>query len=142
MPESVTAKVTRPSGLSDATRSNRELHHSLFGEFRGVAQQIDQALLELHDVDTHHADIGRHVDLQAVGILVHQRRNQNAHFGHKLAEIDILQMNVHAAGLDLGEIEDVVDQTEQMLAGALDLDEIGLAGVVAAIGASSCRISL
>ena len=36
----------------------------------------------------------------------------------------VLQMQVHAAGLDLGQIEDVVDQPEQMLAGGLDLDEV------------------
>ena len=34
-------------------------------------------------------------------------------------------MYVHPAGLDLREVEDVVDQPEQVLAGRVDLLEVG-----------------
>ena len=42
-----------------------------------------------------------------------------------LAEVDLLEIDIHAAGLDLGQIENVVDQPEQVLAGALDLLQVG-----------------
>ncbi len=112
---------------------HRQRHQSALGEFRGIAEQVDQALLQLHQIDMHGADIGRRHDLEIVAVLVHQRRHQHLHFGRELAEIDLLDMQVHAAGLDLGQIENVVDQPEQMLAGGLDLDEVRLARLVAAI---------
>ena len=36
-----------------------------------------------------------------------------------------LQVEVHFAGLDFGEVEDVVDQGEQVAAGGVDLLQIG-----------------
>ena len=42
----------------------------------------------------------------------------------QLADLERLQEQVHPAGLDLGEVQDVVDQPEQVLAGRVDLLEI------------------
>ena len=40
------------------------------------------------------------------------------------ADLERLQEQVHPPGLDLGEVEDVVDQPEQVLAGRVDLLEV------------------
>ena len=73
------------------TRRTDKLHRALLGEFRSIAEKIDQALLQLHHIDMHHADIGGHIDLKTVGVLVHQRRDQDTHFRNEFAEIHILQ---------------------------------------------------
>ena len=41
-----------------------------------------------------------------------------------LADLERLHEEVHPAGLDLGEVEDVVDQPQQVLAGRVDLLEV------------------
>ena len=54
-----------------------------------------------------------------------------------------LEEDVHLPSLDLRQVEDVIDQPEQVLAGAVDLlagRRPRLAGVL--IGPSSCSISL
>ena len=47
------------------------------------------------------------------------------HLGEQVGDVERLEEEVHLAGLDLGEVEDVVDQAEQVLAGAADLLEVG-----------------
>jgi hypothetical protein len=59
-----------------------------------------------------------------------------------LAFVDVFEEDVHAAGFDLGQIENVVDQAEQVTAGTFDLLEVGNKIFLAAIGGSSWRISL
>ena len=63
----------------------------------------------------------------------HHRIDDDLHLVDQLGEEHLLQIDVHPSGLDLGQIEDVVDEAEQVLAGGLDLGEVGDAGVVAAV---------
>ena len=43
----------------------------------------------------------------------------------QLVEIEIVEEQVHLAGLDLGDVEDVVDHRQQVLAGGADLLQVG-----------------
>ncbi len=43
----------------------------------------------------------------------------------ELVEVDVLEVQLHLAGLDLGDVEDVVDHRQQMLAGGADLLQVG-----------------
>ena len=73
------------------------------------------------------------LDHQPVAVLLDQRLDDNAHFLGQVAEIDLLQIDVHPAGLDLGQVEDAVDQPEQMLSSGLDFLQVPYACFVATI---------
>ena len=54
-----------------------------------------------------------------------QRLDDRAHLLDEAGEIDLFEIEVHLAGLDLRQIENVVDQAEEMPAGVADLREVG-----------------
>ena len=112
----------------------REGHGPVLREFRRVAQQVDQALLELGEIGAHGADVWGAFDNERVAVLLHQRFDDRANLIDQPGEIDLLEIDVHAAGFDLRKIEDAVDQPQQVLAGSLDLLQIADGHIVAAIG--------
>jgi hypothetical protein len=62
------------------------------------------------------------VDLVAVA---GEHRADGAEHGlDHVGDVEGLEVDVHAAGLDLGEVEDVGDEAEQVLAGELDLAQL------------------
>ena len=67
---------------------------------------------------------GRHVALEHVGevelLLRRARADEVERRLDALAQIERLRLDVHAAGLDLREVEDVVDDREQRVAGVAD----------------------
>ena len=134
----------RLAGCGLRSRETASVTVAVLGELRGVAQQVDQALLELGQVGAHRADVGRAVDHQPCCRSSSTSGSiDGLHLVDQAGEIDLLEIDVHAAGFDLRQIEDVVDQAEQMLAGALDLlsDRRRLASSPRSV-ASSTRISL
>ena len=112
----------------------RKGHAPILRELRRIAEQVDQALLELGEIGAHRADIGRAVDDELVAVLLHQRLDDRADLLDQPGEIDLLEIDVHAAGFDLRKIENAVDQSQQVLAGPLDLLQIADGRIVAAIG--------
>ena len=69
-------------------------------------------------------------DDQRVTVLLDQRADDRLDVLDQLPTSNVSRYEVHPAGLDLGEIQDVVDQAEQMLAGPVDLLEIRQEGLV------------
>ncbi len=112
----------------------RQSDLALLGELGGVAQEVDQRLLDLGQVGAHRADVGRAVDRQVIAVLLDQRLDHDTHLVDELREIDRLEIDVHPAGFDLRQVEHAVDQAEQMLAGRLDLLQVLDARLVAAVG--------
>ena len=53
-----------------------------------------------------------------------------------------LQEEIHAAGFDLRQVEDVVDERQQVFAGGLNLLEVRVKSSWPRSAASSCNISL
>ena len=49
-------------------------------------------------------------DRQRIGVLLHQWRDSRPHVLHHGHDVEGLQEEVHLAGFDLGEIEDIVDE--------------------------------
>src|SRR5213593_2355298 len=96
----------------DPTALGRELH--------GVGQQIQEHLLELALVgdDVLERLVDRQVEREPVthGPFAYQR--ERVLEGH--AEIERPELQLHPSRLDLGEVEDVVDQREQVAPGAQD----------------------
>ena len=95
---------------------------ALLGELDGVVAEIDQDLTEPERIA---AEMGgdRGLDLEdqleplGRGLLAHQVADILQH----LVEIEIDVLDRQFAGLDLREIENVVDDAKQVLAGTLDL---------------------
>ena len=102
-----------------------QLDRAVVGELGGVREQVEQGLPELGLVGVHRAEVVR----------ARRRRGccrssppaagrSPATSRTSLADLERLQEEVHPAGLDLGEVEDVVDEPEQVLAGRVDLLEV------------------
>ena len=62
----------------------------------------------------------RHLDVEGERLLLHQRLDLLRDLRHDVAERDVVEVERHAAGFDLGQVEDVVDQREQVLRRALN----------------------
>ena len=114
----------------------RLLHHrqrhrdgALLGEFDGVAAQVDEHLLQAHGVAKQLARQQRvGVDAQRNGLAAHVGRQNNRHVAHQLVNQKGVRVERHLAGLDFGEVQDVVEQAEQRACGPFGLDGVvGLA---------------
>ncbi len=97
---------------------------AVLGEFRGVAEQIEEALAQLHDVRVHTANIWRDLQRQAVVPLRDQRLDRGTGVSDQRSDVDVLGEHVHAVGFDLREIKHVIDQRQQMACVRLDLAEV------------------
>ena len=124
MPVSVTANVSQSRPFS--CRCDGEGDRAVVGELGGVGEQVEQRLADLRLVGVHRADRRRAVDHEPVAVLLHQRLTiASTTSSTSGGRLERLQVEVHPPGLDLGEVEDVVDQPEQVLAGRVDLLEVG-----------------
>src|SRR2546426_489705 len=87
---------------------------ALGGELDRVREQVDQHLLDLTFVadDLTHTGIDSEIHAEAVarGALADERKGVLERERHA----EVRQLEVHAAGFDLGQIEDVVDQREEV----------------------------
>ena len=87
------------------------------------------------------ADVGRAIDHRALPFLPTSGSTMVLHLVDQPRQRHVLEIQVHAAGFDLRQVEDVVDQAEQMLAGGLDLLQVGQRRLVAAIDRVLLRAS-
>jgi hypothetical protein len=114
-----------PAMLRVALAGDLERDPAALGELAGVTEEIEHRLPQLRRVARHAAEIGRALDDELVAVDADQRPRGRDHVLDELGEIERLPENLHLAGLDLGEVEDVGDEREQVLAGAVDALEIG-----------------
>ena len=70
------------------------------------------------------ADIAGTIDFEPVGIFRSQRLDDRVDFADEIRQFDVLKIEFQLAGFDLGQIENVADQAQQMAAGVLDLVEV------------------
>ena len=103
-------------------------HHkrqrALARELVGIAQQVKQTLLYLGVVGAKAANIRRADHLDAILILVGQRLDDRQHLLDQSLNVYLLDEDIHLPGLDLRQVENVVDQSQQVPAGAFDLLQI------------------
>ena len=113
-------------GFLDASR--RDAHRAtLRRELDRVGDEIEQHLLELARVGEELAravDVGLELDV----LLGHERLHGFDDLVDDLGDRYDLQPQLHLAGLDLREVEDIVDQAEQVLAAGEDLVQESCAG--------------
>ena len=97
---------------------------ALFGKFDGVAQEIDQDLADPHRVAMQHRRQGGDVGNDFEALDLRPLGDQAASVADQAVHLEIAQFQLHLAGFDLREVEDVVDDAEQVLGGAADLVEL------------------
>jgi hypothetical protein len=73
-------------------------------------------------------------ELEPVRLRGRERRGQGLQLVDQGRQVHRLEIDLHAARLDLADVEQVVDESEQMLAGRLDALEIGQDFGLAAVG--------
>ena len=120
MPVSRTANVQlAPPSAARALHRQHDL--ARLGELDRVGEQVEQHLAQPRHVA---ADRRRHVALEDVGdvevLLGRARADEVERRLDALAQVERLRLDVHAAGLDLREVEDVVDDGQQRVARIAD----------------------
>src|SRR5262245_53179868 len=90
-------------------------------ELDRVGDQVDEDLAEMHDVALHRErGLGRNLQVEGQVLGSCLRRQERAHRRYFSIKIEIDTLAGDLAGLDLGEIEDVVDERQQGAPGGGD----------------------
>ncbi len=108
---------------SPSTQLNADLDPSLPRELEGVAGEIHQALRDAPVVAVGDRKAVGYVDHEFQPFLGGERAQRNVDDVDDLARRILRQRELHAPGLDLGEVEDVVDQAQQVAPVHLDVGE-------------------
>ena len=114
-------KRAAKAGVAGAVQRNG----ALLGELAGIAEQVEQHLPDLGQIGVHGAKLIGAADFKGIGVLLDQRRNGGDHVLEHGGDVEGLQEEVHLAGFDLRQVENVVDQRQQMLAGGLNFLQVG-----------------
>ena len=106
------------------------------GELDRVAGEVGEDLLYAQPVGQHlPGEVGVDEDLEGDAALLRHRLQGVADALDELDQAGRVQVELEVAGLDLGEVEDVVDEMEQGRRGvAHDIDHLGLLVVQPAVG--------
>jgi hypothetical protein len=109
--------VLRVRGGLGAAHAHDDL--ARLGEFDRVADEVGEHLAEARGIAAQHE---RHVHVDLAGelqaLLLRGVREQLHDLLDRRAQVEVQLLQLHLAGLDLGEVEDVVDDREQGLAAA------------------------
>ena len=135
-PRSVVADLDADQAVAKS-RCHELDHAAGLGELDGVGQHIDQDLLEAQRIGIELRQIGREPARHGDAALASPRvDDQQAALDRRL-ERHGLALDGELAGLDLGYIEDAVDEREQMIGGLPDIAGIerNLLRIVALEGA-------
>ena len=116
-----------PQAVPVRPRLPRYLHHDLAarGELEGIAHQVDQHLAQAQRIagQAHrHVRVGPGHQLQA--FFRRAPRKQVHHLVEHIRQVERHAFQRQLARLDLGKVQDVVDDAQQILAGAVDLVEV------------------
>ncbi len=105
----------RTLGGGDGARGDR-YRGALWRELHGVGHEVVEDLLDERRVGLEHRHVFRNLDLDIDPAQRRHALHHRADSADHLAKQDRLRMNLHASGFDLGEVEDVVDDAEEIFA--------------------------
>src|SRR5262249_48422066 len=92
---------------------------ALFRELTGVAQQIEQNLLESHGVRVERAQVLLRFDNEAVLVLLGELSRGADDFVDETCQIDMLRIEFELAGFDLRKVQNLVDKAQEMRPGGV-----------------------
>jgi hypothetical protein len=96
-----------------------QCHLTLFGEFAGIAEQIEQDLSQPHRVYSQCAEVFLGFDDQLVFVLLGELARGIDDLVDQRSELQALRVELELPGLDLGQVEYLVDEAEQVGAGGI-----------------------
>ncbi len=125
MPVSLTAKCRHDLLLRPRLHVDPEHHLSPLGELDGVADQVDEDLAQAAGVAREGiGHVGRDVVGELQPFLVGAQGERGHGVVQGIAEVEVDEIQVELAGLDLGEVEDVVDHGQQVIGRELHHPEV------------------
>src|SRR5262249_60880595 len=92
---------------------------SVFGEFPGIAEQIEQDLPQPHRVPRRGAELISGFDDEPILVLLRELPRRADDLIDERRQIHRLGAELELAGLDLREVEHLIDKAEQVRAGAV-----------------------
>src|SRR5438874_2321200 len=112
--ESNSLATKRLPSLSSASSTRRSLNSALPAAGDGVADQVDEHLPQAVGV-AHQCprDVAAGLDDQLDAVLDHRGTEDLGDLVEHLHQLEGLRFQLQHLGLDLGEVEDVVDEREQ-----------------------------
>ena len=113
----------------------------LLGELHGIANEVDEDLLEALEVSDKFArELGIDVEVQFETFLRRAVSENIDRLGEKGVDLDRELLQLHLGGLELGEIEDVIDEVEERLAARADhVHQLFLLGLQAELNEETGR---
>ena len=122
MPVSVTEMIS-----SSLVPERADAHLSAdIGELHGIAQKIDQHLLQAAFIRAHKLHVGIDFFEKADVRRIRLMRDHPQRIRNELLQSDDFLVELAFAGIDARDIENVVDQREQMLAAGMNVLHIFL----------------
>ena len=118
-------KVNQGLPIQQGFERHRQDDLACVGELDGVIDVVDQHLAQAQGVSHQHGwQVGIHLaqQLQVFGPGFFGDHTQD--IGNHRFQLKRHALHIELAGFNFGEVENVVDQAQQMLAGALDFDEV------------------
>ena len=103
---------------------------AVVGELHRVAEEVEQDLAEPQLVSANRRQVIGELEGQGDAVLCRPLPNQRQGVLEGDRRVEGRQVQLHLAGLDLGEVEDVVEQREEVPAGVANVAEVVLLTVV------------
>ena len=104
---------------------HRDADLATIGELHRVVGVIDQDLAQAQRItDQRFGHVGGHIEHQLQALGRGFLANQVGHVVQQRVQPELHTFDIQLAGLDLGEVQDVVDQPEQVLCRGLDLADV------------------
>ena len=118
------AGVAHPADNPAGLAADREPDLAVTRELARVAQQVEQGLLQLGLIGHDMTGVRCALDHQRVAVGCRERLDHQLDLVGQRPQPDRLDEQLHLPGLNLGKIQHVVDQGEQVLARPLDLRQV------------------
>ena len=106
-----------------APEVHRDLDPALLGELQRVPHEVHEALRDATCVTARKRDVVGHRAHQVQSLLGRQWSEAGEDAHDRVLDRVVAQGQLHAPGLDLGEVEHVVDEPEQVLAAVLNVGQ-------------------
>ena len=110
------------TGIADPQQADR--HLALFGELERVADQIGQDLLQPQGIAQHGSrQLFHRAELEPQALVLGRPLHQVFHLPEAIRDREGFLLQPHLIRLDAGQVEDVVDDANQRIAGRLHLPQ-------------------